>query len=297
MPHVILKIPKKLKDARIIHSEDIIESRELDSEEGAAPGDKSFREYDYEEIENLPDEDEDEINSDEPEPEVPVFYHTYSINNYNTPIELSPEKFESYDIDLEEVKVRVQDAYNQGFADGQETTAATFKTQIQRHHEWLKNMDSVVNELRAQYASEIENLEDTVVKLSIMAAEHILGREATSNSEIVIEQVKKAIKSLDEDKVFKIHIHPDNIEILESVKSELTSDKSQIKDVEIVSNETVGKGGCILETSAGMVDARLKTQLEQLEKSLNEAMSKNRPEVDLPGNRDDEKSDEADDAE
>lgn len=295
MPHVILKIPKKLKDARIIHSEDIIESRELDSDESGAPGDKSFREYDYEEIENMPDEDE--INSDEPEPDVPVFYHTYSINNYDTPVELKPERFESSDIDIEEVKVRVQDAYNQGFADGQETTAATFKTQIQRHHDWLKNMDSVVNELRSQYASEIESLEDTVVKLSMLAAENILGREAGANSEIVIEQVKKAIRSLDEDKVFKIHIHPENIEILESVKSELTGDKSQIKDVEIVSNESVGKGGCILETSAGMVDARLKTQLEQLEKSLNEAMSKNRPQVEPRADQTEENPEEGEDAE
>ena len=159
-----------------------------------------------------------------------------------------------------------------GFLDGQELTIYTFKNEIASHQQWVRNIDSVVKELQNHYLQEIANFEDSLVELAIMASEHILDHEIAANSEIVIEQTRKAIQSLDNDTIFKIHLHPDDIEALEKSKSELIKDSSKALKVEITANESVDKGSCILETSAGKVDATLRTQLERLKKKLYEAV-------------------------
>lgn len=175
---------------------------------------------------------------------------------------------------LEEIQKEIQDAYNQGFADGQETTRASFQTQIQQHQKWLKNLDSVIADLRSQYSNTIAGLENSVVDLAIMVAEHILDHEASQNSGIVVEQTRKAIQSLDNDVIFKIRIHPQNIEILERAKSILLTDASVTSEIQIVSDSSVDIAGCILETSAGTVDARIQTQLRRIKSSLNELSPK-----------------------
>jgi len=191
-----------------------------------------------------------------------------SQGNYTTEDMLSARLQESEAQDLLEVQEEIQNAYNQGFTDGQETTKASFQTQIQQHMKWLKNLDSVIQELRTQYSQSIVNFEESLVSLAVMIAGHIIEREVSADSEIVIGQVRKAIRSLDNDVIFKIRIHPENVEILYNVKSELITDKSLLERVVITPDHSVDPAGCILETSSGMVDARLKTQLEQVENTL-----------------------------
>jgi flagellar biosynthesis/type III secretory pathway protein FliH len=36
----------------------------------------------------------------------------------------------------------------------------------------------------------------------------------------------------------------------------------------LIPDETIDQGGCVLETSAGFIDARMKTQLEKIKYSL-----------------------------
>ena len=204
----------------------------------------------------------------------PVYTEEFTFRNSDVPVEISLEKIPDELIPIENVKKEVQEAYNQGFSDGQDTTTATFKTQIRQHQKWLKNLDSVINELRSAYSKEIVSLEDSVVELAVMVAEHILEHEISDNSKIVVDQTRKAIGSLDRDIIFKIHLHPENIEILESVKSKLINDSSVMKKVELIANTDVDQGGCILETSAGIVDARLKTQLERVRQVLKENTKK-----------------------
>jgi flagellar assembly protein FliH len=77
---------------------------------------------------------------------------------------------------------------------------------------------------------------------------------------------------LDGDVIFKIHLNPQDIEILKEVKSTLLPDSSALEKVELTANNSVERGSCVLETSVGDVDARLKSQLEKIEGMLKETI-------------------------
>lgn len=190
--------------------------------------------------------------------------------NFDNEIPKSNEDQEEEKISLTELQEEVQKAYDQGFTDGQETTRATFQAQIQQHQRWLRNLDSVIADLRSQYTKSILDMEETVISLSIMVAKHVLEREVSLDSEVIITQVRKAINTLDNDIIFKIRLHPSNIETLEKAKSRLINDAAMAKQVLLIADESIDQGGCVLETSAGTIDARIKSQLMKISESLME---------------------------
>jgi flagellar assembly protein FliH len=121
-------------------------------------------------------------------------------------------------------------------------------------------------------------MEESIVTLAIMVAEKIIEQEITGNSEIVIRQVKKALESLDNETIFKIHIHPENIDVLEQAKSQLFTDAELRAKVQLIPDTSVDAGGCILETSAGTIDARIRSQLDKLSNQI-EDIAKLPPEI------------------
>jgi flagellar assembly protein FliH len=241
---LIIKSPKLIKNAHIVWAKELIE-QEINNKRNSLDQSKKRKKLNR-----------------------PLFTEEYQISDSQEPISISLKNVKSETILLEQIKEEIQEAYNQGFADGQETTSATLQIQIIQHQQWLRNIDSVIKELRSEYSNSISELENSLIRLSIMVAEKIIEREVTSNSEIVIEEVRKAIRSLDNDIIFKIRVHPESLEILKMVKSNLITDSSRIENVIITADESVDLGGCILETSAGTVDARIKAQLERIEVSL-----------------------------
>ncbi|MGA2296457.1 MAG: FliH/SctL family protein, partial [FCB group bacterium] len=78
--------------------------------------------------------------------------------------------------------------------------------------------------------------------------------------------------ALDDEIIFKINLNPADVETLRGAKSTLVSDSSRIENCEIVPDSSVERGFCVLSSSVGIVDARLRTQLDMLKKSLLDAV-------------------------
>lgn len=195
----------------------------------------------------------------------------------HTPEQEEPTEDITSDVNLSMVKIQeeIQNAYNQGFNDGQQTTTAAFQAQIQQHQKWLRNIDSVILELRQQYSQIIAELENQIIDLAIEIAKHILQTEALNNSEIVIQQARKAIKELDDDVIFSIKLNPENINILRKAKSEIINDTALASKVKLIPDNSIEPGGCILETSAGTIYATLESQLEKVRNSLKNNLLQN----------------------
>ena len=155
-------------------------------------------------------------------------------------------------------------AYERGVQDGRDVSAGMYEHELRQHQEWLRNFDSVAANLQEDYSSAVHEMEDAVIKLSALLAEQILQYEAEQNTHIVVEQARKAFRRLQGIDHVEVHVHPDNIEALTIAKSSLLNDTRTVRSMNIVADVTVERGGCVLYTRLGMIDARLTTQLGNL---------------------------------
>ena len=263
MQKIIVHIPRRKQKVRIIRTEDLI-NKEISN--------LPVWEDEVEDIIDIPEPEPEPI--PEPEPEEPkpvrtVFTETFVITESNQPIEISLQNIpQEESLPVSEVLIEVQSAYDRGFVDGQDSSNAAYQSEIGKYKDWIRRIDKLTNNLKNKFLHQLESLEKAIVPISIMVAEHIINEQIDSKSNIVINQVKKAIRQIGDEDIFKIILHPDDIEILSEVKSDLVSEPSKIRNVEISADASVEKGFCILNTSAGIIDARLSNQINKLRNTL-----------------------------
>lgn len=204
----------------------------------------------------------------------PVFSQEFVFTNIDQLIEIDLNKVAEPSVPIVIAKEEIQKAYERGVGDGQMQTKVTMQIEVEKYQSWIKRIESVTDELQKKFAGQIKQLESMLIDISLGVAKHLINQEILNNSDIVISQVRKAISSLDEDKIFKLHLNPSDVDILKAVHSSLLPDEFESKAIIITPDSSVDRGGCILETSAGYIDGRINSQLEALSKTLKETQQK-----------------------
>jgi flagellar assembly protein FliH len=277
-----LKVGKEKKRLRIIRDEqrieeelykfnfkkyqkDLLQHRETDEERKLRKDREVFEEQ--KRIEN--EERAERLKElERKEAIITKYWKEFVISNEGKLLELDLSKVTEDSVPISVAKEEIQLAYERGMEDGQMQAFATYKTEIEKYQEWIRRIDSVADELKREHLFAIKNFEDNMIELSCMIAETILDDSINKDNSIVIQQVRKAIASVHNEKIFKIHVNPDLSKILEEVKSTLLLDDQEANKIEIYPNPSVPIGGCLLETSGGLLDARIKNQLRKIYKEL-----------------------------
>ncbi|MGA2296428.1 MAG: FliH/SctL family protein, partial [FCB group bacterium] len=184
MSQVYIKFPKPLQRVEIIPQKDL-KDKDISS---YIPGELSRQgigslfndnsDYDYSQEKQIID----------------VFTQEILITHTNEPLEISLDKLSEQQIPVSNAKFQIDEAYEKGFSDGVESV----KAEMEANLEQAKHFENLVNEFKHQYIQELNKLEESLVSLSIMVAEHIINRELANNSNMIIEQTRKAIHALDD---------------------------------------------------------------------------------------------------
>lgn len=104
--------------------------------------------------------------------------------------------------------------------------------------------------------------------LAVRIAEKILGRELKSDAETVVDVAVEALRHVGEPRELVVRCAAEDVDALERGKPRLVERCRAAQAVRFVADERVARGGCIIESELGIVDARLATQLEAIERAL-----------------------------
>jgi len=104
--------------------------------------------------------------------------------------------------------------------------------------------------------------------LGVRIAEKILGRELALQPAAVVDVVAEAMRHAGEPRELVVRCATEDLEALERGKPRLLERCRAAQAVRFVADDRVSRGGCIIETELGVVDARLSTQLEAIERAL-----------------------------
>jgi type III secretion system HrpE/YscL family protein len=131
---------------------------------------------------------------------------------------------------------------------------------------------AAVNELlvgaRAAAARARAGAETELRALAVRIAEKILGRELKTDPAAVVDVAAAAMRHAGEPRELVVRCAPEDLAALERGKPRLLERSRAAQAVRFVADERVARGGCIIETELGVVDARLSTQLDAIEKAL-----------------------------
>ncbi|MEI7925105.1 MAG: FliH/SctL family protein [Chloroflexota bacterium] len=169
-----------------------------------------------------------------------------------------------------------QDAYAEGFAAGQRDGTVIARAELL---EAIALVQHVASEAKAMRDQLVVQAEREIVELAIEATEAVIGSRTASDEALVYETVRRALERAGSQNIVRVRVSPDE---RERVAVRLAETQGAVAPFEVLADGTVHVGGCIVDTEAGRVDARLDVQLGELATLLRDALPA-RPDSAAPG--------------
>jgi flagellar assembly protein FliH len=137
----------------------------------------------------------------------------------------------------------------------------------QEHHTRLQQLYLKL----AQSAEDIASLRDRcrreaeqdLVRLSLSIARKLLHREVATDPEAMLGLVKAILQKIDCREVHQLRVHPQCVEALSKFLN-----RGETKRLEVVPDDGLELGAAIFETSRGVLDASIDTQLREIERGF-----------------------------
>ncbi len=155
------------------------------------------------------------------------------------------------------------------------------------YQEGVARATQEIQELKAKTASECENMlkeaektretiilsaEEEILNLALAIARKIIDKEVRENSDIIINLVRKTLATIGNAGNVKIRVNPQDFDKVLENKELFARDGRTVDDMEIQLDSSMAPGGFIMESELGIVDARLETRMDKVEKALREEL-------------------------
>ena len=129
---------------------------------------------------------------------------------------------------------------------------------------------SLLVQARAERRRALHTLKEDVISLSIEVARKIIGREVRLSHEVVVNICATALDLLPDALPVVIKVHPEDEAMVRERLERLAIHAPFGSTLTVEADGSMGRGGCLLETELGRIDARIETQLAALEAAMTE---------------------------
>ncbi|MBR2519127.1 MAG: flagellar assembly protein FliH [Selenomonadaceae bacterium] len=182
--------------------------------------------------------------------------------------------------EAEELLERVhKEGYDAGYEEGKEDGIKDGREHIEEEladivRQANDKAQKTIQDAKEQTAEYFIRAEDEIVAVVMMAIEKILPQHFLDVPQTVLPLVREAISYVRDQKEIKVHVDPDSYDLVLMARSEF---QSMLTDgtalIEVVSDEALKPGDCVIETPNGGVDARLSTQLDLLKTAVKSVLN------------------------
>ncbi len=156
------------------------------------------------------------------------------------------------------------EGYAKGFAEGVQKAHDDAIASVEQR---AKLLEELLRELEVIKSRIMTNSQEDIVKLAMVIASKIIHREV-KGSEAVVDNVREAIDMASDKHSIRIKLNPADIPVVDSHRGEFLETIKSLERIELIEDDEIIPGGCIVETTEGSVDARLDRQMEEIRKML-----------------------------
>jgi flagellar biosynthesis/type III secretory pathway protein FliH len=185
----------------------------------------------------------------------PLLKHEPAVNQGPTPVMRdlpSPS--------AERIQAIEREAFAKGYAEGERAGEAAAASRIEA---MLKRLATTIDEVGALRAGAMRRAEREIVRLALAMAERVLRRELDVDRELLVVMARVAIDRLGQNVVATVHLNPADCEAAMRHR-----DPEHANAIEIVADVNVPRGGCLVRSAFGSIDAGIDSQMRELSRAL-----------------------------
>jgi flagellar assembly protein FliH len=157
-----------------------------------------------------------------------------------------------------------REAYEKGFAQGQRDGLDLEKSKME---EMGRQYEALLAELRDLKIHIFHDSEGEMLQLVQLIVKKVVGEEIKTGEAVIKHSIKSAAKFLTDKRKVRIIINPEDMEEVRKMLPDL-SRLTKGGNFQLTEDPSVGKGGCMLETGFGRVNATIDDQLDEIIKVI-----------------------------
>jgi flagellar assembly protein FliH len=138
---------------------------------------------------------------------------------------------------------------------------AAERTRIEQAASFLETCARCLTEARDAVLLDVQQ---ELVDLVLKVAMQVIHDEVAQRPEVITLQVEKALARVKEDSMMTVRVHPSMLDILRQSTPRILESLGPTARVHFEPDSSIAPGGCMVETSQQIVDARIATQLNRI---------------------------------
>ncbi len=174
---------------------------------------------------------------------------------------------------MDRIKVQAEQiksqAHGEGFAAGQKQGFEEGELFAkQEFTPFLETLEKLVEELSQFRKAMFPKVEREMISMVVQLAKKVIHTELTLREDSIQDVIRLAVQSVLDREKMVIKVNPGDQIHAETYRPELHHLFSEIKNITIEGQSSIERGGCIIETNFGTVDAQLHNLQDQIDRIL-----------------------------
>lgn len=155
-------------------------------------------------------------------------------------------------------------AYERGRLEGEQAVSEQL---IRQRVEFSELQNGLLAALRGTFPRVVQDCETTMIALALEAAQRLVAGLPVS-AEMVEATVREAIAQANDTSELEVLVNEADLQVLQHAQSPLLIAEAGPQKLRVAAAPDISRGGCMVHTRFGTVDARRETKLENLRESL-----------------------------
>lgn len=163
-----------------------------------------------------------------------------------------------------------QEAYDDGFKQGEEAAREEI---AERFATLFASLEQAWEALSRGRAEALRLAEEDIITLALQLAQKIVHYEVSGHRQVFATTLQRALTFLvDCDRVV-IRVNPTDLVQAQELQPHLVGSRGLSTAPILCGDESIGRGGCVVDSEFGSIDARIEAQFAELEQHLRAHLS------------------------
>ena len=154
-----------------------------------------------------------------------------------------------------------QEGFDQGHNEGYENGVAEVDRLVERMHKILEAVMQRRDEI-------LQDTESQIVELVILMARKVIKILSENQKNVIMANTLAALKKVRTRGEVTLRVNLEDVKLTTEHVDEFIQHVENVQGITVLEDSSVEKGGCIVETDFGSIDARISSQLTELENKI-----------------------------
>lgn len=169
----------------------------------------------------------------------------------------------------QETKGRIDEitkvARKDGFDEGREEGFKEGKNEVER---LVNRLHLILDRAMDKRSQILEQTEGQVIELVLLIARKVVKTISENQKNVVLSNIQQALRKLKTRSDVIIRVNIADMQLTTEHAKDFIEMAENAKNLQIVEDSSVDRGGAIIETDFGEIDARIQSQLHELEEKM-----------------------------